>query len=96
MRRGAPVQILMALHLELTDPTRGSGEPGRCWTQTNINEATPEVLPPLCWTFWLRGTDIASKQAWFDFGLIPKRRLVTPPTQTSRASTASMAGKRST
>jgi phosphohistidine swiveling domain-containing protein len=64
--------------LELTDPTLGTSEPGRCWTQTNINEAAPEVLSPLCWTFWLLGTDIACREAWFDFGLIPKRELVMP------------------
>lgn len=34
------------------DPVRGSSEPNRCWTFTNISEATPDILSPLCWSVW--------------------------------------------
>lgn len=62
----------MQVRLELTDPTRGSSEPDRCWTQTNIMEACPEVMTPLCVTTWERVSQFSSPKAWFDFGLLAK------------------------
>ena len=36
----------------LTDPIRGKSDPGRLWTLTNVGEATPDILSPLCWSLW--------------------------------------------
>ncbi|EUA51295.1 PEP-utilizing enzyme, mobile domain protein [Mycobacterium xenopi 3993] len=39
----------------LTDPIRGTSEPHRLWTLTNVGEATPDILSPLCWALWGAG-----------------------------------------
>lgn len=64
------------MKLDLTDPTGGSSEPGRYWTRANISEACPAVLTPLCWSLWIRCTQIAMRQTWFDLGLIPRSAVV--------------------
>ncbi|QTJ70736.1 phosphoenolpyruvate-utilizing protein (plasmid) [Rhodococcus sp. ZPP] len=39
---------------EHSDPVRGYSQPDRCWTFTNVSEATPDILSPLCWSVWDR------------------------------------------
>jgi len=71
----------------LTDPIRGSSEPNRLWTLTNVGEATPEILSPLCWSLWGRGVEFASRGGLYDFGVLSRSALVVPndPNQWSTA-----------
>lgn len=64
--------------VELTDPTRGSSEPGRMWTLTNVGEATPDILSPLCWSLWGPGVEVATRAGIYDFGVLPRSALVVP------------------
>lgn len=63
---------------DLTDPTRGSSEPGRMWTLTNVGEATPDILSPLCWSLWGAGVEFASRAGIYDFGVLSRSALVVP------------------
>jgi pyruvate,water dikinase len=63
---------------ELTDPTQGASEPERLWTQTNVGEATPDILSPLCWSLWGAGVEFASRAGIYDFGVLPRSALVVP------------------
>lgn len=71
----------------LTDPIRGSSDPDRLWTLTNVGEATPDILSPLCWSLWGRGVEFASRGGLYDFGVLPSSALVVPndPNQWSTA-----------
>ena len=60
------------------DPTRGDSEPGRCWTFTNVSEATTDVLSPMCWNVWMPAAEIASRMAWHELGLLPRREVRLP------------------
>ncbi|ORV50449.1 peptidase [Mycobacterium europaeum] len=62
----------------LTDPIRGNSDPGRLWTLTNVGEATPDVLSPLCWSLWGYGVEVASRRALYDFGVLPSSALAVP------------------
>lgn len=71
----------------LIDPIRGSSEPDRLWTLTNVGEATPDILSPLCWSLWGRGVEFASRRGLSDFGVLSSSALVVPddPNQWSTA-----------
>jgi pyruvate,water dikinase len=62
--------------LEL-DPTRGTSRPDRYWTTTNIGEAAPDVLSPMCWSVWGE----PAEQAWIysmqAFGVLPRSRSIS-------------------
>jgi pyruvate,water dikinase len=62
----------------LTDPIRGSSEPDRMWTLTNVGEATPDILSPLCWSLWGAGVEYASRAGIYDFGVLPRSALIVP------------------
>jgi pyruvate,water dikinase len=62
----------------LTDPIRGRSEPDRMWTLTNVGEATPDILSPLCWSLWGSGVEQASREGIYDFGVLPRSALVVP------------------
>ncbi|GFG84069.1 peptidase [Mycolicibacter algericus DSM 45454] len=62
----------------MTDPTRGISDPGRMWTLTNVGEATPDILSPLCWSLWGGGVELASREGIYDFGVLPRSALVVP------------------
>ncbi|ABK68783.1 PEP-utilizing enzyme [Mycobacterium avium] len=72
---------------ELTDPIRGESAPDRLWTLTNVGEATPDILSPLCWSLWGTGVEFASRGGLYDFGVLPASALVVPndPNQWSTA-----------
>ncbi|WP_102141969.1 PEP-utilizing enzyme [Mycobacterium hubeiense] len=72
---------------ELTDPIRGETAPDRLWTLTNVGEATPDILSPLCWSLWGKGVEFASRAGIYDFGVLPASALVVPddPNQWSTA-----------
>ncbi|MDT5289417.1 MAG: pyruvate, water dikinase [Mycobacterium sp.] len=63
---------------DLTDPIRGRSEPDRMWTLTNVGEATPDILSPLCWSLWGGGVELASRAGIYDFGVLPRSALVVP------------------
>lgn len=71
----------------LTDPIRGTSEPNRLWTLTNVGEATPDILSPLCWALWGAGVEFASRGGLYDFGVLPRSALRVPndPNQWSTA-----------
>jgi pyruvate,water dikinase len=62
----------------LTDPIRGRSEPDRMWTLTNVGEATPDILSPLCWSLWGGGVERASRAGIYDFGVLPRSALAVP------------------
>jgi pyruvate, water dikinase len=64
--------------VELTDPTQGTIEPARMWTLTNVGEATPDILSPLCWSLWGSCVELASRAAIYDFGVLSRSALVVP------------------
>jgi pyruvate,water dikinase len=61
-----------------TDPTTTESEPGRYWTTANIGEATPDVLSPLCWSFWGPTMEAGGRLAYCDFGILSRRELAVP------------------
>ncbi|MEE4599570.1 PEP-utilizing protein mobile subunit, partial [Streptomyces sp. DSM 41524] len=67
-----------AVSADLTDPIRGCSEPDRMWTLTNVGEATPDILSPLCWSLWGGGVERASRAGIYDFGVLPRSALVVP------------------
>jgi pyruvate,water dikinase len=62
----------------LTDPIRGISEPDRMWTLTNVGEATPDILSPLCWSLWGNGVEFASRAGLYDFGVLRRSALSVP------------------
>lgn len=71
----------------MTDPIRGRSEPDRLWTLTNVGEATPDILSPLCWSLWGTGVEFASRGGLYDFGVLGSSALRVPddPNQWSTA-----------
>lgn len=64
--------------IDVRDPTRGASEPKRCWTFTNMGEATPDMITPMCWSFWTPLGELGARRAWYELGLIPRRKVVLP------------------
>jgi pyruvate,water dikinase len=56
----------------LYDPVRGSSEPDRFWTTTNVAEATPDLLSPLCWDIWGDRLEGGWRRSMYDFGLLAR------------------------
>jgi len=74
------------------DPLRGWSEPNRTWTMANVNEGTPEVLTPLCWSLWRRAADYGTRLGWADFGFIPAE-VSEPPEDPNKLITACFYGR---
>lgn len=64
--------------MKFRDPTHGGSEPTRYWTTVNIGEAMPDVLSPMCWSFWGPGLEAAARLAYYDFGILSKGELGVP------------------
>ena len=64
--------------MTITDPTSAVSEAGRYWTSANIGEATPDVLSPLCWSFWGPQAEAAARRSYHVFGILSKRELAVP------------------
>jgi phosphohistidine swiveling domain-containing protein len=64
--------------MDLHDPTNGTSEPTRYWSTANIGEAMPDVLSPMCWSFWGPNMEAGARLAYNDFGLLPKSDLGVP------------------
>jgi len=62
----------------VSDPTHAECEPNRYWTTANIGEATPDVLSPLCWSFWGPQAEAAARRAYHRFGILSRRELAVP------------------
>lgn len=56
--------------MEFSDPIRGASEPDRLWTLTNVGEATPLVLSPICWSVWSVGVELGGRGALADLGVL--------------------------
>jgi pyruvate,water dikinase len=77
---------------DLTDPIRGSSEPDRLWTLTNVGEATPDILSPLCWSLWGNGVEFASRAGLYDFGVL-RRSALSVPDEPNKWATACFYGR---
>jgi phosphohistidine swiveling domain-containing protein len=64
--------------MDLHDPTNSTSEPTRYWSTTNIGEAMPDVLSPMCWSFWGPNMEAGARLAYYDFGLLPRSDLGVP------------------
>lgn len=58
---------------ELTDPVRGVSDPDRFWTTTNVSEATPDILSPLCWSVWGQALEESWLGVLHSFGALSAR-----------------------
>lgn len=64
--------------MDLHDPTNGTSEPTRFWSTANIGEAMPDVLSPMCWSFWGPNMEAGARLAYYDFGILSKSELAVP------------------
>jgi pyruvate,water dikinase len=64
--------------MEISDPTSGTTEPTRYWTTANIGEATPDVLSPMCWSFWGPQAELSARRSYWRFGILAKREVTVP------------------
>jgi len=55
----------------VSDPTLGSSQPGRYWTTTNLGEAAPDVLSPMCSEIWGESAEIGWLFSMQVFGVLP-------------------------
>ena len=62
----------------ISDVTHAECEPTRYWTSANIGEATPDVLSPMCWSFWGPQAEGAARRSYHAFGILSKRELAVP------------------
>jgi pyruvate,water dikinase len=77
---------------ELFDPVRGNSEPDRCWTFTNISEATPDILSPLCWDVWDEAAQETMLGSMAALGALAKSEVVIPRDPNGRT-TSSIYGR---
>jgi pyruvate,water dikinase len=63
---------------QISDPTNGTSEPTRYWTTANIGEATPDVLSPMCWSFWGPQAEVSARRSYWRFGILAKREVRVP------------------
>jgi pyruvate,water dikinase len=55
----------------VSDPTLGTSEPGRYWTTTNLGEAAPDVLSPMCMEVWGESAERGWQYSMTAFGVLP-------------------------
>jgi hypothetical protein len=53
----------------VTDPIRGDSEPDRFWTTTNLGEACPDVMTPMCWSVWEQSAELGWLYSMSAFGV---------------------------
>lgn len=56
---------------EIFDPTLGTSEPGRYWTTTNLGEAVPDVMSPMCSELWGEHAERGWLYSMIAFGVLP-------------------------
>ncbi len=76
----------------LDDPVRGVSDPDRLWTTTNVAEATPDILTPLCWSVFGDGLELAWLTSMGEFGVLSRRERVMSDDPNDR-STAAVLGR---
>lgn len=66
---------------DVSDPIRGTSQPGRFWSRTNLGEAVPEVMSPMCWSVWRDSAELGWLYSMYAFGVLPrgKVRVSTEP-----------------
>lgn len=64
----------------VSDPTLGTSQPGRYWTTTNLGEAAPDVLSPMCMEIWGRSAEIGWLFSMQVFGVLPASAKPSPDT----------------
>ncbi|MGA9278695.1 PEP-utilizing enzyme [Ilumatobacter sp.] len=62
--------------MTIIDPTTGTTEPTRYWSSANIGEATPDVLSPMCWSFWGPQAEMAARRSYQRFGILASREVI--------------------
>lgn len=67
------------MSIPVSDPIRGTSEPGRYWTTTNLGEAVPDIMTPMCWSVWGRQAELGWLYSMYAFGVLPKSKLVVSP-----------------
>lgn len=67
------------LSIHVTDPIKGSSDPDRYWTSTNLGEAVPEVMSPMCWSIWEESAETGWLYSMYSFGVLPRRRVAVSP-----------------
>lgn len=75
------------------DPTNSASDPNRYWSSANVGEATPDVLSPMCWSFWGPGLEAAARRAYADMGILPKSHLAVPRNPNELMSAAHFFGR---
>ncbi|MFE5708246.1 PEP-utilizing enzyme [Rhodococcus koreensis] len=83
----------MNTQLDHFDPVRGRTEANRYWTITNVSEATPDILSPLCWSVWGRGMNYSWVKSMYDFGVLKKKEVVVVVGDPDRCATGSFFGR---
>lgn len=68
----------------VTDPIRGTSEPDRYWTTTNLAEACPDVMSPMCWSVWGEPAEFAWLYSMYAFGVIPRKKVMVSPDANDR------------
>ena len=63
----------------VTDPTLGSSEPGRFWTTTNMGEAVPDVMSPMCWSIWGKPAELGWLYSMSALGVVRSRDVQVSP-----------------
>ena len=64
--------------MTIDDPTPGTTEPTRYWSSANIGEATPDVLSPMCWSFWGPQAEVAARRSYQRFGILSRHEVRVP------------------
>lgn len=67
------------MSIPVSDPIRGTSEPGRYWTTTNLGEAVPDVMTPMCWSVWGESAELGWLYSMYAFGVLPKSKVVVSP-----------------
>lgn len=67
------------MSIPVSDPIRGTSEPGRYWTTTNLGEAVPDIMTPMCWSVWGRQAELGWLHSMYAFGVLPKSKVVVSP-----------------
>ncbi|MGQ0625698.1 MAG: PEP-utilizing enzyme [Sporichthyaceae bacterium] len=65
---------------EIPDITLGSSGPGRFWTTTNVGEAAPDVLSPMCTSLWGATAERGWLYSMQAFGVLPTSASPSPST----------------
>src|SRR5262245_18287316 len=43
-----------------------------------MQEATPDVMTPMCWSMWTAQGELGARRTWYQLGLLPKSMVRVP------------------